>query len=532
MQAAFVTVASPLSFSPCGFRKRVGVKCCANAPKFNGVSKSDQDIHLDTGGLSRQCFPHTFAFGASTSAYQVEGMALEEGRGSSIWDSFVRSSGKIKDKSTADVTVDQYHHYKEDIDLLRDLNFDSYRFSISWSRIFPDGTGKVNWKGVDYYNRLIDYLLEKGITPYVNLHHFDLPEVLEKRYSGWLCKKKEIVKDFADYADFCFKLFGDRVKNWFTLNEPRLASIFGYYYGIIAPGRCSKPIGECEEGCSPTEPYEAAHNMILAHAAAVQRYRLKYQKKQQGKIGIVLDCRWYEPFRSPRNDHEAAKRAIDFEIGWFMHPISCGEYPKSMIHNVGDRLPSFTEKERDMVRGSIDYVGINHYYTSYAEDLIELPPGLPAGYEKDRRVTVHDDKVEGANGSNNNGRPWGMYKLLMHLKDNYGHYPIIVVENGTNDASDILFPYVLHDKARVDYYKGYVDAVKNAIDNGAKVIGYFAWSLLDNWEWSRGYTTRYGIVHVDLNDQKRYPKLSAYWFQQLPPGREGEALSHSPNVSS
>ncbi|KAJ0104726.1 hypothetical protein Patl1_19722 [Pistacia atlantica] len=436
MQAAFVTVASPLSFSPCGFRKRVGVKCCANAPKFNGVSKSDQDIHLETGGLSRQCFPHTFDFGASTSAYQVEGMALEEGRGSSIWDSFVRTSGKIKDKSTADVTVDQYHHYKEDIDLLKDLNFDSYRFSISWSRIFP------------------------GITPYVNLHHFDLPEVLEKRYNGWLCKKKEIVKDFADYAGLLFQVVRRHSK---------------------------------ELGCSPTEPYEAAHNMILAHAAAVQRYRLKYQKKQQGKIGIVLDCRWYEPFRSPRNDHGAAKRAIDFEIGWFIHPISYGQYPKSMIHNVGDRLPSFTEKERDMVRGSIDYVG----------------------YEKDRRVTVHDDKVEEANGSNNNGRPWGMYKLLMHLKDNYGHYPIIVVENGTNDASDILFPYVLHDKARVDYYKGYVDAVKNAIDNGAKVIGYFAWSLLGNWEWSRGYTTRYGIVHVDLKDQKRYPKLSAYWFQQL-----------------
>uniref|UniRef100_A0ACD5WAU3 Uncharacterized protein n=1 Tax=Avena sativa TaxID=4498 RepID=A0ACD5WAU3_AVESA len=224
------------------------------------------------GGLSRASFPKGFIFGTATSAYQVEGMANGSGRGQSVWDELAHTPGKIKGNQNADVTTDQYHRYKEDVDLMKGLNFDAYRFSISWSRMFPDGEGKVNEEGVKYYNNLIDYLLHKGITPYVNLHHYDLPLALENKYRGWLNAKTGEL--FADYADFCFKTFGDRVKNWFTFNEPSRVALTGYDTGRQPPQRCTK----CAAGGnSATEPYIVSHNLLLAHGYAVARYRNKYQ---------------------------------------------------------------------------------------------------------------------------------------------------------------------------------------------------------------------------------------------------------------
>eukprot|EP00262_Sarcandra_glabra_P002705 TRINITY_DN1310_c0_g3_i2.p1 TRINITY_DN1310_c0_g3~~TRINITY_DN1310_c0_g3_i2.p1 ORF type:complete len:433 (-),score=59.38 TRINITY_DN1310_c0_g3_i2:272-1570(-) len=334
----------------------------------------------DTGGLSRESFPKGFVFGTATSAYQVEGMALKEGRGPSIWDAFVNIPGIIADNSTADVAVDEYHRYREDVDIMSKMNFDAYRFSISWSRIFPNGAGKVNWKGVAYYNRLIDYLIHKGITPYANLYHYDLPEALEKRYKGLLSRK--IVKAYADFADFCFKTFGDRVTNWMTFNEPRVVAALGYDNGLHAPGRCSKPFGNCTAGNSATEPYIVAHNLILAHAAAVQRYREKYQAKQKGRIGILLDFVWYEPLTRSNADQQAAQRARDFHIGWFLHPIVYGEYPRTMMEIVGERLPKFTSAEVKMVKGSIDFVGINQYTAFYMYDPHQ-PKQNVTGYQMD-----------------------------------------------------------------------------------------------------------------------------------------------------
>ncbi|CAN6454496.1 unnamed protein product [Victoria cruziana] len=269
---------------------------------------------FDTGGLHRGSFPKGFVFGTATSAYQVEGMASKDGRGPSIWDVFVKKPGIVAGGATGEVSVDQYHHYKEDVDIMVKLNMDAYRFSISWSRIFPEGVGKVNQKGVDYYNRLIDYMLEKGITPYANLYHYDLPEALEQKYKGLLSRR--VVKDFADYADFCFKTFGDRVKNWMTFNEPRVVAALGYDNGFFAPARCSPPNGNCTAGNSTTEPYIVAHNLILSHAAAVERYRTKYQATQKGRIGILLDFVWYEPLTRSKADQYAAQRARDFHIGW------------------------------------------------------------------------------------------------------------------------------------------------------------------------------------------------------------------------
>ncbi|ONM08234.1 Beta-glucosidase 44 [Zea mays] len=225
------------------------------------------------GGLSRASFPKGFVFGTATSAYQVEGAASTNGRGPSIWDSFAHVPGNIAGNQNGDVAVDQYHRYKEDVDLMKSLNFDAYRFSISWSRIFPDGEGKVNPEGVAYYNNLINYLLQQGMTPYINLYHYDLPLALEKKYGGWLSAKMADL--FTDYADFCFKTYGDRVKHWFTFNEPRIVALLGYDTGSNPPQRCTR----CAAGGnSATEPYIVAHNFLLAHATAVARYRTKYQR--------------------------------------------------------------------------------------------------------------------------------------------------------------------------------------------------------------------------------------------------------------
>ncbi|XP_019101504.1 PREDICTED: beta-glucosidase 44-like [Camelina sativa] len=405
-----------------------------SASRSGESSPSGDGVPMDTGDLNRESFPGGFLFGTATSAYQVEGETHQDGRGPSIWDAFVKIPGKIANNATAELTVDQYHRYKEDVDLMQNLNFDAYRFSISWSRIFPEGTGKINWNGVAYYNRLIDYLILKGIKPYANLYHYDLPLALEQKYQGLL--SKQVVEDFADYAEFCFKTFGDRVKNWMTFNEPRVVAALGYDNGIFAPGRCSKAFGNCTDGNSATEPYIVAHHLILAHSAAVQRYRQIYQEKKKGRIGILLDFVWFEPLTSSEVDNDAAQRARDFHVGW-----------------------------------------------AHSEWLYNVP--------------------------------WGMYKALMYIKEHYGNPTMILSENGMDDPGNITLAQGLNDTTRINYYRDYLAQLKKAVDEGANVTGYFAWSLLDNFEWLSGYTSRFGIVYVDYKDLKRYPKISALWFKQL-----------------
>ncbi|KAL7192438.1 hypothetical protein ACSBR2_024302 [Camellia fascicularis] len=481
------------------------------------ASSPESAMNFDTGGLSRGTFPKGFVFGTATSAYQVEGMTNKDGRGPSIWDVFIQTPGIEANNATGAVSVDQYHRYKEDIDIMNKLNFDAYRFSISWSRIFPNGTGKVNEKGVAYYNRLINYMLKRGITPYANLNHYDLPQALEERYLGWL--SHEVVKDFADYADFCFKTFGDRVKNWMTFNEPRVVAALGYDNGFFAPGRCSKAFGNCTAGNSATEPYIVAHNLILSHAAAVQRYREKYQEKQKGRIGILLDFVWYEPLTRSKADNYAAQRARDFHIGWFIHPIEYGEYPKTMQEIVGDRLPKFTKEEVKMVKGSMDFVGINQYTAYYMYDAHNAKP-KDLSYQQDWNASFAYEKRGVPIGPRAYSYwlynvPWGLYKAVTYIKEHYGNPTIILAENGMDDPGTVTLPKGLHDTTRINYYKAYLTQLKKAIDDGANVVGYFAWSLLDNFEWRLGYTSRFGIVYVDFKTLKRYPKMSAYWFRQL-----------------
>ncbi|KAH9611372.1 hypothetical protein KSS87_016106 [Heliosperma pusillum] len=401
---------------------------------------------------------------------------------------------------------------------MADLNSDAYRFSISWSRIFPEGAGKINWKGVAYYNRLIDYLLERGITPYANLYHYDLPLALENKYMGLLSRK--VVKDFADYAEFCFKTYGDRVKNWMTFNEPRVIAALGYDNGIHAPGRCSKEYGNCTAGNSGTEPYIVAHNLILAHAAAVQRYREKYQEKQKGRIGILLDFVWYEPLTRGKADNYAAQRARDFHLGWFLHPLVYGKYPRTMQEIVKERLPKFSKEEVSMVQGSFDFIGINQYTSYYIfNPPLESKPQTP-GYQHDWNAGFAYTKNGVPIGPRANSYwlyevPSGLYKAVTYVKERYGNPTVILSENGMDDPGNVTLSQGRHDTKRINYYKTYLMALKKALDDGANVVGYFAWSLLDNFEWRLGYTSRFGIVYVDFKTLKRYPKKSANWFKHL-----------------
>ncbi|CAN6218327.1 unnamed protein product [Urochloa humidicola] len=288
-------------------------------------------VPWSASAITRRDFPEGFVFGAGSSAFQVEGAAAEDGRTPSIWDTFTHE-GYSYDGSTADVSADQYHHYKEDVKLMHTVGLDAYRFSIAWPRLIPDGRGDINPKGLEYYNNLIDELILHGIQPHATIYHFDLPQVLQDEYGGLLSPR--FIEDYTAFADVCFKHFGDRVKHWVTLNEPNIEPIGGYDNGAQPPRRCSYPFGKnCTGGNSSTEPYIAAHHLLLAHASAVSLYRNKYKG---GQIGITLLGWWHEPATNTSRDAAAASRMNDFHLGWFMHPLVSGDYPPVMRSRVGD----------------------------------------------------------------------------------------------------------------------------------------------------------------------------------------------------
>ncbi|CAM8963134.1 unnamed protein product [Rhodiola kirilowii] len=465
----------------------------------------------------------------------VEGAHDEGGRGPSIWDAFTRKKGNICDGSNGDVAVDQYHKYKEDVDLMAKLGFQAYRFSISWSRIFPDGLGtRVNEEGIAYYNNLINALIEKGIQPYVTLYHWDLPLHLHESMGGWL--NKDIVKYFAVYAETCFSRFGDRVKNWITLNEPLQTAVNGYDNGIFAPGRR-------ENSC--TEPYLVAHHQILAHAASVSIYRKKFMDQ-----GGASDCRWTVNGQSPvpkmlkirQQLQDVLIISLDGTIFYhwslvtvsnciahtgFLDPIFCGDYPKVMREVLGDRLPEFTLDDKELVRNSTDFVGLNHYTSRF------ISHGGSEAEENEFYRSQDMTRIEQWKDGDHIGEraasfwlyvvPWGIRNVLKYISKRYNNPSIYVTENGMDDEDNDTSPLheVLNDDLRVSYFKGYLAAVSQAIKEGVDVRGYFAWSLLDNFGWAQGYTKRFGLVYVDYkNCLTRHPKCSALWFSQLLKGEK------------
>ncbi|XP_059655712.1 beta-glucosidase 40 [Cornus florida] len=474
--------------------------------------------------MNRGSFPKGFVFGTASSAYQYEGAVKDDGRGATNWDVFAHTFGKILDGSTGDVAVDQYNLYTGDIQLMKDMGMDAYRFSIAWSRIFPNGTGQVNQAGVDHYNSFINALLANGIEPYVTLYHWDLPQALENRYGGWL--NPQIIKDFAAYAETCFEKFGDRVKHWITFNEPHTFAIQGYDVGLQAPGRCSILLHLfCRAGNSATEPYIVAHNTLLSHATATDIYRKKYKPKQHGSIMVSFDVIWYEPATNSTEDIEATQRAQDFQLGWFIEPLIFGDYPSSMKSRVGSRLPKFSKAESALLKGSLDFVGINHYTTFYG---VNNKSNLIGDLLNDSLADVGAITLPFKDGKPIGDRansiwlyivPDGIRSLMNYIKQKYGNPPVIITENGMDDPNDPFTPIkdALKDEKRIKYHNDYLASLLASIkEDGCNVQGYFVWSLLDNWEWAAGFSSRFGLYFVDYKDKlKRYPKDSVKWFKSF-----------------
>ncbi|XP_058073483.1 beta-glucosidase 12-like isoform X1 [Magnolia sinica] len=490
----------------------------------------------DRPPINRSSFPPGFLFGTASSSYQYEGAADEDGKGISIWDTYTRAHpDKIKDRSNGDIAVDSYHRYKEDVKIMKEMGMDAYRFSISWTRILPHGrlSGGVNEEGIKYYNNLINELLSNGIRPFVTLFHWDFPQSLEDEYGGFLSSK--VVADFQEYADICFREFGDRVKQWITLNEPWMYSVGGYARGTEAPGRCSYwEMGNCSVGNSGTEPYIVGHHQLLAHAATVRHYRDKYQESQKGIIGIVNMAHWCIPLSTSESDYNAAQRAMDFVVGWFMDPLTNGEYPPSMRSYVDNRLPKFTKEQSDMLRGSFDFIGLN-YYTSRYTAYVPHSNATRVSYTSDSHVNLTVER-NGIPIGTQAASPWlyvyppGIRDMLVYVKKRYNKPIIYITENGIDELnnSSLSLEEALQDEARIDYYHHHLLFLQNAIRDGVDVRGFFAWSLLDNFEWAEGYTVRFGLIYVDYKDGlKRYPKQSALWFQQFLRGREGTENSIS-----
>ncbi|KAG9446185.1 hypothetical protein H6P81_012313 [Aristolochia fimbriata] len=473
--------------------------------------------------VERTQFPDDFLFGTSTSSFQVEG-SLEGGKGVSNWDVFTHIPGTISDGSNADVADDHYNHFREDIDLMHSLGVNSYRFSLAWTRIIPKGRfGGINPEGIAFYNDLIDALLQKGIQPFVTLHHFEIPQELEERYASWL--SSHIIEDFAYYAEVCFTAFGDRVKYWTTFNEPNTFLKFGYLNGRWTPRRCSPPYGHCEAGDSETEPYIAGHNLILSHAAATDIYRKKFQAAQGGKIGIVISPNWYEPLRNTSEDLSAVQRLLASDVGWFLDPIIFGNYPAEMRQLLRSRLPNFSSEEKDqLLKTKLDFIGINHYSTVYAKDCISSPCSVDPfnGNMLATASGTRDGLLIGPRTGMPNFFvvPYGIEKIIMYVKDRYNNIPMYITENGYAQNDVGTKEELVNDIERVQFLHNYLPYVNNAMRKGADVRGYFMWSFLDNFEWSMGYTKRFGIVYVDYETMERTPKLSAQWYREFLSGKK------------
>jgi len=464
--------------------------------------------------------PKDFLWGFATAAYQVEGAIHADGRGPSIWDTFCAIPGKIADGSSGVTACDSYNRTNEDVELLKSLGAKVYRFSISWSRIIPLGGREdpVNQAGIDHYVKFVDDLVAAGITPFITLFHWDLPDALDKRYGG-LLNRTEFPLDFEHYARVMFKAI-PKCKNWITFNEPWCSAILGYNSGFFAPGHTSDR-SRSAVGDSTREPWIAGHNMLVAHGRAVKAYRDDF-KGADGEIGITLNgdaCLPWDP-EDPA-DVEACDRKIEFAISWFADPVYFGKYPDSMIKQLGDRLPTFTAEEEALVKGSNDFYGMNHYTANYIKHKKGVPP---ADDFLGNLETLFYSKSGDCIGPETQSfwlRPHaqGFRDLLNWLSKRYGYPKIYVTENGTSlkGENDMPLEQILEDDFRVKYFDDYVHAMaKASAEDGVKVHGYMAWSLLDNFEWAEGYETRFGVTYVDyLNDQKRYPKKSAKAMKPL-----------------
>ncbi|XP_049938908.1 myrosinase 1-like [Schistocerca serialis cubense] len=456
-------------------------------------------------------FPKDFIFAAATASYQVEGAWNEGGKGESIFDRMFHTIPNITtDGSNGDVACDSYHKYEIDIQLAKDMNVDAYRFSVSWPRVLPTGdVNNINQEGIDYYNKVIDGLIAKGITPVVTMFHWDLPQTLQD-IGGW--PNPRLADYFVEYARVLYDNYGDRVKWWQTFNEPG-SVVLGYSGGfLIAPGINSSGVGD----------YMAAYTLLKAHAGAYRLYDEKYRQTQKGKVGITISNMWYEPATDSAADIEAAERKMQFYSGLYSHPIftAKGDWPEVVKQRIAanskaagyprSRLVELTLEEVEYIRGTSDFYGLNHYTANPVSD---GSSGYDPSMEFDAGVVIgeYTDAPQGAS-TWHRSTPWAFRKLFNWLAQQYPGYPIFVMENGWSDTGE------LEDQGRIDYYTSYLAEMLKAInEDGVDVIGYTAWSLLDNFEWGTGFTTRFGLHYVDFNDpdRKRTPKASSKVLGQI-----------------
>jgi beta-glucosidase len=434
-------------------------------------------------------FPAGFLWGAATSAYQIEGAPLADGAGPSIWHRFAHTPGLTASGDTGDVACDHYHRYREDVALMRDVGLNAYRFSISWSRILPAGTGTVNPRGLAFYDRLIDALLENEIQPLVTLYHWDLPAALDDR-GGWL--NPDVANWFADYATAVVRAFDDRVPMWATLNEPWVVSDGGYLQGALAPGHRNL-----------FEAPIASHNLLRAHGTAVQAYRAT----GRNRIGLVVNLEPKYPASDSPEDLAALRRADAYMNRQYLDPVFRGSYPDEMREIFGKAWPEFPTSDLALIREPIDFLGINYYFRGVTKNDPTAKPLRVANVKQPQHIYTETG--------------WEVYapaltRVLLWLRERYGDIPLYITENGAAfyDPPSPIDGRV-EDPLRVSYYRDHLRAALDAIRQGVDLRGYFAWSLLDNFEWSHGYSKRFGIVHVDYETQRRTPKSSARFYADV-----------------
>ncbi len=420
--------------------------------------------------MKNRTFPGDFAWGAATASYQIEGAVREDGRGESIWDRFSHTPGRVRNGDTGDVACDHYHRYREDVALLAALGFNAYRFSISWSRVLPAGTGTVNGAGLDFYDRLVDELLARGIAPFVTLYHWDLPQALEDA-GGWPARATALA--FADYAGIVAKRLGDRVRSIATMNEPWVAADHGYRIGTHAPGRSD-----------PADAIAAAHHLLLAHGLGMQAIRAA---APAALAGIVLNLGPMQPASSHPLDLEAASAAHDWLNRWYLDPLVGRGYPELPAWAAGHARADVLPGDMELIAAPLDFLGVNYYSRNWVRSPLLAPLG-PAG-EPPERTGIGWEVY-----------PAGLGEVLDFVVSRTAGLPLYITENGAAypDGSDPT-----RDPARVSFLRRHLAVAHQALERGVPLRGYFVWSLLDNFEWAQGYGPRFGITHVNYESQER-----------------------------
>lgn len=430
-------------------------------------------------------FPPGFLWGAATASYQIEGAWREDGKGESIWDRFSHTPGTVQDGDTGDIADDHYHRWQADIQLMKDLGLNAYRFSISWPRILPRGWGKVEARGLDFYTRLVDGLLDANIEPWVTLYHWDLPQALQDR-GGW--PNRDTALRFAEYAEVVARRLGDRVKNWITLNEPFVAAVLGHYYGFHAPGHQSQ-----EEAAAAT------HHLLLGHGYAVPVIR---RDSPGAQVGITLNYSPAHPATDSEEDHFAARVHDAFVQRMFLDPLAGRPYPAEAIEARGIRFDMIQGDDMTRIATSLDFLGMNNYSRDVASAGREAWDAVPRD-SADR--TEMGWEVY----------PQGIYEMLMRVAREYPFKALYITENGAAFPDEVGPSGGVDDPRRVAYLRGYISQAGRALAEGAPLKGYFVWSLLDNFEWAYGYSKRFGLYYVDYATLGRIPKSSAKWYRRV-----------------